>query len=118
MTHNQSSAEFFMPQEENILPAVAVSSRLMTKSLVQNHRQCTKRAWFEFHTNDVSELNSGDRANLVQGQNVHKSARTLYPDAVSVRHDLLPIDAAIETAQILASKTPGIIGASFTSKTI
>ena len=118
MTHNQSSAEFFMPQEENILPAVAVSSRLMTKSLVQNHRQCTKRAWFEFHTNDVSELNSGDRANLVQGQNVHKSARTLYPDAVNVRHDLLQIDAANQTSLVLAAKEPVILGASFVSNSM
>lgn len=118
MTNNQSSSEYYLPEEQNYAPATVKLPHLITKSLVQNHRQCPKRAWLEFHTNDVSELTSSERAILTQGQNVHKSARTLYPDAVSVRHDLLPIDAAIETAQILASKTPGIIGASFTSKTI
>jgi hypothetical protein len=118
MQSNQTSSDFFLKSEQDFSGASVISQALMTTSLVQSHRHCPKRAWLEFHTSDAAELTSSARGILAQGQNVHQAARTLYPDANTIRHDLLPIDAAHETALALTGNAGVVLGASFVSDTM
>ncbi len=86
---------------------------IISKSLVQSHRQCAKRAWLENAGNVTPTYSASDAALLEQGQQVHQSARTLFPSAERVKSGLSFEGAAEQTQSLLAQGQVFITGAGF-----
>lgn len=86
---------------------------LTSKTLVQSHRQCARRAWLEAHPTVQPEYTVTGLSMLEQGKRVHAAARALRPAAVAIPTHLTLAEAAQVTRDALASGATTLIEATF-----
>ena len=94
------------------------SRRLITKALINSHRQCPKRAWLEANGYETAPMSMGDRATIAQGKMVHECGQFMYPGATKINNTLLLVDAAKETDKVLKSDDGVLFGACFVSESM
>lgn len=89
------------------------SNHITTKSLLQSHRQCTRRAWLEANGTVQPEFTAAAESMMAQGQRVHAAARAPLVDAVTIPSHLGLPEAAKQTRRAMDGGARTIIEAAF-----
>lgn len=87
----------------------------ITKALFLNATECPLRAWFMFRDEGAATPTLAEQFRIEQGMDVHRRARSLYPDGVAlVERDM--VEAAARTQELMTdAAVSAIFEAAFVS---
>ncbi len=78
----------------------------ITKALFLNATECPLRAWFMFRNEGAATPTLAEQFRMEQGLDVHRRARSRYPDGMSAARAGIE-EAAARTQELMADEAEG-----------
>ena len=78
----------------------------LSKSRILSGLQCLKRLWLEIHQPELSQQTELSAQVIQTGNDVHETARGLFPDGILVEH-VDDLQAALEETRLVLDRSTG-----------